>query len=138
MKHVIQEQIAALMGGADSMEANHQDHKMNSVNGLPSDDSDGAGSNVVDGRSDMAQTQVKSCSASSCKFNVDGACSKTAITISQTGGCEDYEASSDNYDEQDAQDDETIAGISTAIPDSPEHPSALSNMVSKYMPNNRR
>jgi hypothetical protein len=141
-KFVLQEQIAALMSGANSMGGDNYggqgttDHRMTSVNGLPDPDSSDSGADVVDGRSNQNTTKLKECSAVSCRFNADGCCSKTVISVNKTGGCADYSAESENYDQADVHDEEVIQGISHAMPEQPDHPS--NHMTSKYMPSFER
>ena len=80
------------------------------------------------------ETTVRSCSAAKCRHNADGArCILNLINISDTGGCTEYEAVADDFEHED--DESTIAGISSMIPDDPNaHPSATGNMVGKFMP----
>jgi len=80
---------------------------------------------------DAASTQVKTCSAAKCRHNVDGArCGLDVVTISDTGGCAEYEACADDYD----RDEATIIGISSMIPEIPDHHSTAGNMIGKFLP----
>ena len=80
------------------------------------------------------ETTVRSCSASKCRHNSDGSrCTLDIINISDTGGCTEYEAVADDFEHED--DEATIAGISSMIPDDPSaHPSSVANMTGKFLP----
>ena len=80
------------------------------------------------------ETTVRSCSAAKCRHNSDGSrCTLNVINISDTGGCTEYEAVADDFEHED--DEATIAGISSMIPDDPNaHPSSFGNMTGKFMP----
>lgn len=81
---------------------------------------------------------VRSCSAANCRHNSDGArCTLEVVTINDSGGCSEYEAAADDFHDPD-RDEATIAGISTMIPELPDHPSSTHNMVGKYMPDVNR
>lgn len=127
-----QDRIAALMEDDNSMSAIGYEDAGPAE--LPQDQPT-SGSEVADGRSNRPITNVRECAATGCANNVKGGkCSLSIISINEEGGCDNYEA---RADEDDLRDQENIRNIGDMMPSSPDLPSNISAIISKFDPSAR-
>ena len=96
-------------------------------------------SKTVDARGKLPITEMRECQAASCTMNIKGnKCSLNHISVNKTGGCADYEAKAEEYDDDGdteyTDDSDTIEGISNRMPTMADHPSSMANMKPDYQP----
>ena len=117
------------MGAADTGEP-ADGAPMTMVGKPPTSDSQASGM-----EDNQVTTHINSCCATGCAHNINGErCGLTKIEVNERGGCSNYEAETDDFDDEYEQEVNMIDGISNAMPEQPDFPTAMSNMAGRFNP----